>query len=171
MRVSFGLTFDHHGVFGINNMLLHRLFYYGWGLSDCSETDTVLNGNWWWKQKELQVTGSPSRGTSKAQTLWHSSSSSSSGGTTSVLILHGHGIWQGNKSWCKCVEAVLECKNPHAFIEVEKGNKFEWSLLAWSCYFIKTSDDSPALTVLHQHRLNFSLIVLLIMSHVSVIKS
>lgn len=46
MRVSLGLTFDHHSVFGINNMLLHRLFYYGWGLSDCGETDTVLNGNW-----------------------------------------------------------------------------------------------------------------------------
>lgn len=43
MRVSFGLTFDHHGVFGINNVLLHGLFDDGWGLPDCREEDAILN--------------------------------------------------------------------------------------------------------------------------------
>lgn len=42
MRVSFGFTLDHHGVFGIDDVLLHRLFYDGWGLSDCRGTDTSL---------------------------------------------------------------------------------------------------------------------------------
>lgn len=35
LRVAFGFTFYDHGVFGVNNMILHRLLYDGWGLPDC----------------------------------------------------------------------------------------------------------------------------------------
>lgn len=46
------------------------------------------------KWKKLWVTDSPSRGTSKAQTLCHNSSSSSSAGSTIVPIFIEHGIQQ-----------------------------------------------------------------------------
>lgn len=38
MRISFGFTFDDHRVFGVDDVLLHRLLDDGRGLPDCGQS-------------------------------------------------------------------------------------------------------------------------------------
>lgn len=95
MRVSFGFTFYDHGVFGVNNMVLHRLLYDGRRLPDCRQRHAVTQLSLieaCHKWHACSITDSLSRGTSKAQTLCHKRSSRA--GSTRVPIFTAHGTRQ-----------------------------------------------------------------------------
>lgn len=90
MRVSFGFTLYDHGVFGVNNVLLHWLLYNGWGLSDCRQRNAV--SLWTYKciynQHTAYATDSLSRGMSRAQTLCQKSSSSAGSASAPIFTVH-----------------------------------------------------------------------------------
>lgn len=90
MRVSFGFTLYNHCILGVNNVLFQWLLYDGWRLSHCrraGRNNHLLTFNSR-KMDRFQVIQSPSRGTSRAQTLCQRSSSSA--GSTRVPIFTAH---------------------------------------------------------------------------------